>query len=97
MNYQEIKNKLHGPVFPIVTPFTKTGGLDFDSLKGYLDYLYEGGARNFYVMAYNSRFGVLVQTLSAFFTKKKFILMIKFINTFKQLQPLQILVCSFTK
>ena len=59
MNYQEIKNKLHGPVFPIVTPFTKTGGLDFDSLKGYLDYLYEGGARNFYVMAYNSRFGVL--------------------------------------
>lgn len=42
MNYQEIKNKLHGPVFPIVTPFTKTGGLDFDSLKGYLDYLYEG-------------------------------------------------------
>ena len=59
MNYKQIQDKLHGPVFPIVTPFTQRGDLDLEALRNYLDFLYEGGARLFYVMAYNSRFGVL--------------------------------------
>jgi dihydrodipicolinate synthase/N-acetylneuraminate lyase len=51
----KIRNKLNGPIFSVITPFTKKGEIDYSSLKKYLEYLYLKGARNFYVMAYNSR------------------------------------------
>lgn len=55
----KIRNKLNGPIFSVITPFTKKGVIDYISLKKYLEYLYLKGARNFYVMAYNSRLTLL--------------------------------------
>lgn len=54
-----IQNKLKGPIFSIITPFTKKGKIDFLSLKKYINYLYSKGAKNFYIMVYNSRFTLL--------------------------------------
>lgn len=59
INITTLKEKLKGPIFSIITPFNKKGDIDYDSLKHYLNYLYLNGARNFYVMAYNSRLTLL--------------------------------------
>ena len=57
--FLQTQNRLKGPVFSVITPFTKNGEIDYPSLKNYLKYLYFKGARNFYVMAYNSRLTLL--------------------------------------
>jgi len=54
-----VKEKIRGPVFSIITPFKQDESIDFDVLGRYIDYLYAGGARIFYVMGYNSRFSEL--------------------------------------
>jgi 4-hydroxy-tetrahydrodipicolinate synthase len=59
MNLDMIKNKIAGPVFPIVTPFKTNYDLDLECLKNYIDFLYAGGARIFHVMVHTSRFGLL--------------------------------------
>ena len=56
----EIKSKIKGPAFAIITPFTAGGAeVDCESLRNYVDFLYEGGAKIFYIMGYNSRFSLL--------------------------------------
>ncbi len=67
-------NKLiPGPVFSIVTPFTDSLDIDFDSLEKYIDNAYQNGAKQFYVMGYNSRFHELswdeIKKLNRFVTK----------------------------
>lgn len=73
-NYEEIKNKIKGPVFSIVTPFLEDESIDYDSLGKYVDYAYKQGATNFYVMGYNSRYSQLswdeIKELNAFVTKR---------------------------
>ena len=61
MNLKEIRNKLNGPVFPTITPFKDDAlnSVDHEALKKYIDFLYEAGARSFYVMTYNGRFSLL--------------------------------------
>ena len=54
-----IRKKLIGPIFSIITPFNKVGKIDYFSLKKYIKYLYSKGAKNFYVMVYNSRLSLL--------------------------------------
>ena len=54
-----IKNKIVGPIFSVITPFKKDESIDYNSLKSYLKFLYNRGARVFYVMFYNSRLGLL--------------------------------------
>ena len=54
-----IQNKLKGPIFSIITPFTKKGKINYLSLKKYINYLYNRGAKNFYIMVYNSRLTLL--------------------------------------
>jgi len=54
-----IRNKLNGPIFSIITPFNKKGEVDYVSLKKYINFLYLKGAKNFYVMVYNSRLTLL--------------------------------------
>ena len=54
-----IKNKIIGPIFPVITPFKKDERIDYNSLNRYLKFLYNRGARVFYLMFYNSRFGLL--------------------------------------
>ena len=56
---KNLKKKIKGPVFSIHTPFKKNGDVDYLSLKNYLKFLYERGARTFYVMVYNSRLSLL--------------------------------------
>ena len=55
----ELRSQIKGPVFSIVTPFKKDSSIDFDSLKKYLERVYDSGGRIFFVMAYNSRFSEL--------------------------------------
>ncbi len=75
MNYLDnIKQKIKGPVFSILTPFReKDDRIDFESLEKYIEYAYKVGARIFYVMAYNSRFSLLtneeIKVLNTFVTK----------------------------
>jgi len=61
MNYDKIKNNLKGPVFPIITPFEDKAPyeVDYGSTCNYIDFLYDNGVRNFYIMTYNSRFSLL--------------------------------------
>ena len=53
------KSKIAGPVFPIITPFTKDGYVDYDAVTKYIDFLCKAGAKTLYVMAHSSRVGLL--------------------------------------
>ena len=61
MIIKEIREKLVGPVFPIITPFKKAPNyeIDYDVMLRYIDFLYNEGVRLFYIMAYNGRFSLL--------------------------------------
>lgn len=71
---QSIKEKIKGPVFSIITPFARDESIDYDTLEKYINFLYQGGARIFYVMAYNSRFSELtfdeIKALNKFVVEK---------------------------
>ena len=60
MQYENIRKRIKGPVFPIVTPFTHDDHVDHQSICRYIDFLYRGGARIFHVMIHTSRFGLLL-------------------------------------
>lgn len=59
MSKKIILKNLHGPIFSIITPFDNKENIDFKNLKKYINYLYKRGAKIFYIMTYNSRFGLL--------------------------------------
>lgn len=60
LDLNKIRKKIQGPAFSIITPFTSDGKhVDFTALENYVDFLYKGGAKVFYVMGYNSRFSIL--------------------------------------
>tara|TARA_Y100000590_G_scaffold469071_1_gene654727 strand:+ start:327 stop:1283 length:957 start_codon:yes stop_codon:yes gene_type:complete len=74
IHLNQLREKLYGPTFSIVTPFCKKDDtIDFLALEKYLEYAYQCGARNFYVMGYNSRFSELswdeIKKLNKFVTK----------------------------
>jgi len=54
-----MKYNIRGPVFSIITPFCDDESVDYKSLSNYVKFLYEQGAKVFYVMGYNSRFSIL--------------------------------------
>lgn len=58
--FDRIREKIKGPAFAIITPFTEGGKyVDWNAVEEYVRFLYNGGAKVFYVMAYNSRFSLL--------------------------------------
>lgn len=58
--FDKIREKIKGPAFAIITPFTEGGKyVDWQAVEEYVKFLYDGGAKVFYVMAYNSRFSLL--------------------------------------
>ena len=59
MKYQKLKEQLEGCFYTIFTPFDENYKIDFEGLSKYIEFLYSGGARKFYVMAYNSRYSQL--------------------------------------
>jgi len=70
-NLRRLREKIVGPVFSVVTPFKEYNDeINFEALERYIQYAYRCGARNFYVMGYNSRFSELswaeIKTLNAF-------------------------------
>ena len=72
--FDEIRSKIKGPAFAIITPFTEDGKyVDWIAVENYVKFLYNGGAKVFYVMAYNSRFSLLshneIMTLNEVVTK----------------------------
>ena len=62
-----------GPVYSIVTPFQEDLSIDFGKLEEYINYAYDAGAEQFYVMGYNSRFSELswdeIKKLNKFVTE----------------------------
>ena len=73
-HFESLRSKISGPVFSIVTPFREYDDqIDFGALERYINYAYESGARNFYVMGYNSRFSELsweeIKILNTFVSK----------------------------
>ena len=60
MDYRNIIDRIKGPVFPIVTPFTADYSVDYAAVTKYIDYLYAGGAKIFHVMVHTSRFSLLL-------------------------------------
>jgi len=52
----EIREKINGPVFSIVTPFLENDDIDYNSLESYINMVYDAGGRIYYAMAYNSRY-----------------------------------------
>ncbi len=70
----QIRDKIKGPVFSVVTPFREEDDLvDYKALENYLSLIYQSGGRLFYVLAYNSRFSLLsweeIKKLNEFVTK----------------------------
>lgn len=59
-DYTALRKKIKGPAFAIITPFCDDGKeVDWLALEQYVEFLYLGGAKVFYVMGYNSRFSLL--------------------------------------
>jgi len=74
MNYSQIRKKIVGPVYSIVTPFLDNDDIDYVSLERYIEYAVAQGAEHFYVMGYNSRYSELsneeIKSLNGFVIKK---------------------------
>ena len=60
-NLEVIKEKIHGPVFPIPTPFKNNEEVDYDALVKYVQFLLRGGAKIIHVMVHTSRFPLLTE------------------------------------
>lgn len=56
---RQILERLEGCFYTVFTPFDKFGQIDFEALEQYIEKLFVGGGRIFYVMAYNSRYSQL--------------------------------------
>lgn len=72
IDIDKIKTKLDGPVFTVFTSFDLTGKINYEQIESYLNYLYNSGVRNFYVMPYNSRYSQLNE--SEIFQLNKFVI-----------------------
>jgi 4-hydroxy-tetrahydrodipicolinate synthase len=57
--FEDLKTRLIGSFYTIFTPFLEDESIDFENLEKYITILYRQGARRFYAMAYNSRYGQL--------------------------------------
>lgn len=52
---------IRGPVFPVPTPFTERGAVDFDGLERYVDFLVRSGAPVIMLTVGTSRFNLLTR------------------------------------
>jgi len=83
--FEQIKQDLEGCIYTVFTPFDEQENIDYESLERYLVHLYSGGARKFYVMAYNSRYSQL--------THKEIMELNEFcIKTVKRMNPKNLVV-----
>ena len=61
MRFEELKNKLVGPIFTVYTGFDEALNIDFPTIKKHIDFMAERGAKVHYVMPYNSRYSQLYE------------------------------------
>ena len=59
MKLDDIKDKIKGPIFPVITAFYENGDVDYNSTCLYIDFLCRSGAQVIYLMAHSSRLGLL--------------------------------------
>jgi len=78
------------PYFSVILPFKRNGDIDYKVHFKYLDFFYKNGVRNFYLMLYNSRLGLLnenesleVNNRTANYLKKKYKKKVYFIGAEK--------------
>jgi 4-hydroxy-tetrahydrodipicolinate synthase len=57
--FEQLKARLEGCIYTVFTPFDENEEIDYAALEKYLAHMSQGGARKFYVMAYNSRYSQL--------------------------------------
>ena len=54
--FTDLKNKIKGPIFSIITPFKEDECIDYNALEKYIEHMYNCGAKIFYAMAFNTRY-----------------------------------------
>jgi 4-hydroxy-tetrahydrodipicolinate synthase len=86
-NIKYIRDSLEGPVFTVFTAFEVSGDINYSQIEKYLNFLYNSGVRNFYVMPYNSRYSQLRE--SEIFELNKFV-----INTVKDFNKENFVIVS---
>lgn len=59
LSRSELMDAIRGPVFPILTAFTKDGCVDFSAMERYVEFLIESGARTLMATIGTSRYGLL--------------------------------------
>lgn len=58
--YKNLKEKIRGPIYSIITPFKNNGkDIDYESLVNYIKFMYDGGGKIFYAMAFNTRYLIM--------------------------------------
>ena len=63
-NLDEIKSKIRGPIFQLSHLLKNEGkDIDYTSLENYIKFLYKGGAKIFYAMAFNTRYLIMKKKL----------------------------------
>jgi 4-hydroxy-tetrahydrodipicolinate synthase len=60
-DYDQARSRIKGPVFPVVTPFTENGEVDYDGLESYVEYLVQGGAEVILLTVGTSRYNLLTR------------------------------------
>jgi CMP-N-acetylneuraminic acid synthetase/dihydrodipicolinate synthase/N-acetylneuraminate lyase len=62
MDYNAIRQRIRGPIFSIITTFTREGKeVDHGATASYIRWLYSQGARIFYAMAFNTRYLLMTE------------------------------------
>ena len=59
--YDDLRARIRGPVFPIVTPFDEHEDVDYNALHRYIQFLVDGGAPVLMVTVGTSRFNLLTE------------------------------------
>lgn len=60
-DYEDAADRIHGPVFPVVTPFLQNGDVDYNGLGKYVRFLIDGGAEVILLTVGTSRYNLLTR------------------------------------
>jgi 4-hydroxy-tetrahydrodipicolinate synthase len=60
-DYEKARDRIRGPVFPVVTPFIENGDVDYEGLESYVEFLVDGGAPVILLTVGTSRYNLLTR------------------------------------
>jgi 4-hydroxy-tetrahydrodipicolinate synthase len=61
MSSTSVRDRIRGPVFPIVVPFTEDGDVDYEGLEEYVEFLVDAGAPVLLLTVGTSRYNLLTR------------------------------------